>query len=66
MDLEADVLKKNNELGTWENRAGCWINKFVHEKYVSKIDNLEKEIRKLQVEKQKLFGKYKTSESNSW
>lgn len=49
----------------WEDRAECWINTFVHEKYISKINILEKEIQKLQAEKQKLFGKYKTSESEN-
>ncbi|KAL4127366.1 hypothetical protein QTP88_011540 [Uroleucon formosanum] len=56
--LKEDGVELKNELKQWETRAGCWINEYVREQFETKIENLENENQRLNVENLQLTNKY--------
>ncbi|XP_022181437.1 tropomyosin-like isoform X2 [Myzus persicae] len=56
--LKEDVVELKNEIKQWETKAGCWINKYVREKFESKIEDLENENQRLNVKNLQLTDQY--------
>lgn len=57
--LEANVVELKSKLNSWETRAECWINMNVRDKYESKIEDLNNEIKLLTIKNQQQAGTYK-------
>lgn len=64
--LKEDGVELKNELKQWETRAGCWINEYVREQFETKIENLENENQRLNVENLQLTNKYNKIISEKW
>ncbi|XP_050426960.1 tropomyosin-like, partial [Adelges cooleyi] len=63
ISLEAKKIALEEELKSWENRAGCWINTFVRDEFESKINEQKKEIENLTLLTNRLRSAYKISVS---
>lgn len=64
--LKEDVVELKNEIKQWETKAGCWINKYVREKFESKIEDLENENQRLNVKNLQLTDQYNKTISEKW